>query len=384
MAKGGFYAVQNGRSNGVFNNWNECKSQVSGYPGAIYKKFNTFAEAQAFSGGGSSNSGYGSESTFHKNHREPAPHWKTPNAALGITKKSVSKPSPRGRDNQGSYYYDRFSKMDQENSSQRAAPSYSVSNSSSRGNGSRSSSKNYYAVKSSNPQVKDAIFPSWDECKRYVSGNGGLSYKKFTTEVDAENFIRGVSSNDYNLIGIEESKFSEQFKRSITTDTGTLQHRNVYCDGSALGNGKNGSRAGYGVYFEGSPEKNISEPLNLGASTNNRAEIQAVSSALDEIWTDLSKRESAVKYQIKTDSEYVSKLLNDRYMGYGTEKIKTLPNSDLIEPLIKKYAKVKSYYQVNRDTFGDVPFKIEWVKGHAGEAGNEIADELARNGASRA
>lgn len=64
--KGGFYAVQNGRSTGVFTDWNQCSSQVKGYQGAVYKKFDTYQEAQAFSesssGYGASHSSSGSES----------------------------------------------------------------------------------------------------------------------------------------------------------------------------------------------------------------------------------------------------------------------------------------------------------------------------------
>ena len=36
-----FYAVANGRTNGIFLNWCECKESVNGYKNAIYKKFNT-------------------------------------------------------------------------------------------------------------------------------------------------------------------------------------------------------------------------------------------------------------------------------------------------------------------------------------------------------
>lgn len=43
-----YYAVSKGRKMGVFNSWTECKAQVDGFSGAIYKKFNTRKEAEAF------------------------------------------------------------------------------------------------------------------------------------------------------------------------------------------------------------------------------------------------------------------------------------------------------------------------------------------------
>ena len=43
-----YYAVKKGLSTGVFFTWDECKKMVEGYPGAIYKSFPTFEEAECF------------------------------------------------------------------------------------------------------------------------------------------------------------------------------------------------------------------------------------------------------------------------------------------------------------------------------------------------
>lgn len=43
-----YYAVRKGLSTGVFFTWDECKKMVVGYPGAIYKGFPTFEEAECF------------------------------------------------------------------------------------------------------------------------------------------------------------------------------------------------------------------------------------------------------------------------------------------------------------------------------------------------
>ena len=42
---GKFYAVKNGRKNGIYRNWDECKAQINGFSGAVYKSFKTEAEA---------------------------------------------------------------------------------------------------------------------------------------------------------------------------------------------------------------------------------------------------------------------------------------------------------------------------------------------------
>lgn len=46
-----YYAVQVGRSTGVFFTWAECQKQVTGFPGAIFKSFTTIEEAEAFAKG---------------------------------------------------------------------------------------------------------------------------------------------------------------------------------------------------------------------------------------------------------------------------------------------------------------------------------------------
>jgi ribonuclease HI len=43
-----YYAVKVGRNTGIYSTWNECKEQVNGYPGALYKSFPTETEADNY------------------------------------------------------------------------------------------------------------------------------------------------------------------------------------------------------------------------------------------------------------------------------------------------------------------------------------------------
>lgn len=43
-----FYAVKLGKKPGIYNTWEECRRQVSGYSGAQYKSFTNLEEAKAF------------------------------------------------------------------------------------------------------------------------------------------------------------------------------------------------------------------------------------------------------------------------------------------------------------------------------------------------
>jgi len=45
LAKKNYYAVKKGYKIGIFNNWSECQASVKGYSGALFKGFETKAEA---------------------------------------------------------------------------------------------------------------------------------------------------------------------------------------------------------------------------------------------------------------------------------------------------------------------------------------------------
>ncbi len=45
MAKQKYYAVRKGRTPGIYMNWGDCQTQVTGYPGAEFKSFPTVGEA---------------------------------------------------------------------------------------------------------------------------------------------------------------------------------------------------------------------------------------------------------------------------------------------------------------------------------------------------
>lgn len=49
--KSNFYAVKVGRQPGIYKTWDECKEQVSGFSGALYKGFQTKKEAEEFLSG---------------------------------------------------------------------------------------------------------------------------------------------------------------------------------------------------------------------------------------------------------------------------------------------------------------------------------------------
>ena len=47
MGKKHFYVVWKGRNPGVYDRWDDCKREIEGFPGALYKGFETQAAAEA-------------------------------------------------------------------------------------------------------------------------------------------------------------------------------------------------------------------------------------------------------------------------------------------------------------------------------------------------
>jgi ribonuclease HI len=139
----------------------------------------------------------------------------------------------------------------------------------------------------------------------------------------------------------------------------------VYTDGACSGNPGPG---GWGVLLRyGGHEKQLcgGDP---GPTTNNRMELMAAIQALEGL-----TRSSTVR--LHTDSTYVrsgitSWMANWERNGWRTSDKKPVKNADLWQRLAKAVAR------------HDVQWL--WVKGHAGDPGNERADALANRGMAEA
>jgi ribonuclease HI len=147
----------------------------------------------------------------------------------------------------------------------------------------------------------------------------------------------------------------------------------VYTDGSSLKNGKVGAFAGVGVYFGPLDNRNISEALPGPRQTNQRAELTAISRALDTV-------PKGRDVTIVTDSRYSIDCVtvwyvNWRKNGWKTATGKAVENKDLVEGILTRIE--------DRKKVGSVT-EFEWIKGHSGADGNVEADKLAVEGARKA
>ena len=134
----------------------------------------------------------------------------------------------------------------------------------------------------------------------------------------------------------------------------------IYADGACKGNPGPG---GWGacLLFDGN-EKTLSGGEKL--TTNNRMELTAAIRALEAL-----KKPCSVK--LYTDSSYVQKGISEWIIGWKARNWRTAD---------KKPVKNEDLWKVLDALVNIHQVQWIWVKGHAGNVGNEKADVLANEG----
>jgi ribonuclease HI len=140
----------------------------------------------------------------------------------------------------------------------------------------------------------------------------------------------------------------------------------IYCDGACSGNGRANAAGGWGaVITEGSG-------LWLGhggqaSSTNNRMELTAAIEALKQL-------DNKSTVLLRTDSQYVIKGCDEWRAGWQRRGMKNSKGEGVVNPDL--WHALWAEVDMRRVTF-------EWVRGHNGDPGNELADGLAVLGTTR-
>ena len=137
----------------------------------------------------------------------------------------------------------------------------------------------------------------------------------------------------------------------------------IYTDGACRGNPGPG---GWAAVVTGSGGERVLQGAEPD-TTNNRMELLAAIMALRELPTGSSAT-------LHTDSEYVMKGINDwlsswKARGWKTAAKKPVKNQDLWEALDAANARHRIEWR--------------WVRGHAGNHGNERVDRLANEAIDR-
>ncbi|XP_068135205.1 ribonuclease H1-like [Hyperolius riggenbachi] len=186
------------------------------------------------------------------------------------------------------------------------------------------------------------VYDTWEECREQVNRYPSARYKKFPTYQQAQDFVNG---RDY----------PPQRERSAV----------VYTDGCCSRNGRYGARGGIGVYWGPYSSYNTSERLE-GRQTNQRAEIQAACTAIEQ-----AERQNYTRLNIRTDSEFTIKGATEWLPRWKQNGWKTYHGDDVVNK--EDFQKLDKLCKKVSVTWTHVP-------GHSGDPGNETADWLARNG----
>ena len=133
----------------------------------------------------------------------------------------------------------------------------------------------------------------------------------------------------------------------------------IYTDGSSMHNGKPDCVGGWSACYVMGKKKYIRYGHLPAPSSNNRGEIYGV---LYTIMTFVNKPDW--KLHIYSDSQYVVKSINEWRHKWKKKNYDGVMNADLVLPMFDAW-----------DKHGNA--EISWVKGHMGNAGNELADEFA-------
>lgn len=137
----------------------------------------------------------------------------------------------------------------------------------------------------------------------------------------------------------------------------------VYTDGSALGNGMDGARAGAGVFWGNGAKDNLAVRVP-DSQTNNRAEVYAVLLALMQA----HPRRPLI---ICSDSEYAIRSLTEWAVAHAATDW-SCANGDMLRDCM-------SWIQARTSTL-----HFEHIDAHVGNHHGDASDEAAKNGASKA
>ncbi|EPS40108.1 hypothetical protein H072_6065 [Dactylellina haptotyla CBS 200.50] len=317
-----FYGVRSGGTPGVYTSWEECQKHVVGVKNPKFRQFSTREEAEAFVRGVGEHSGL-------------AESVSAANAAAAAAAAAAGADSREDEDSR--------------NTRRKTSGAGTV--------GSRRSSTAIESILGSddlNSDLRDA---------------GLHEDGKEQSEILDDNILEEV---EIETSGNVVKRSSPKLMRNVLVPKKTAVLK-IYTDGSSLMNGSASARAGVGIWFGPGDKRNLSEPLNDPKATNNRAELSAILRAI----------EIAPKHRevlIFTDSKYAIQCVTDwfqkwRSNGWQTSAGKPVENQDIIEEILLRIEE--------RITQGGAKTKFEWVNGHKGVVGNEMADKLARDGAVR-
>lgn len=244
-----FYAVARGKTPGIFMTWPDCESQVKGFSGAKYKKFNTVNEAQE----------------YINQHSDAGSSSKPPN----YSNKPTTNPTNLKR-------------------------SYSTSTTLATAINPQKGTKNPVKQRQNNLDSEDddldtMVIKQMDDIEKRLNG----------VKKNVDNIIKKSAKNYKSTMLIEPPYPKKPKQNENWFEIDKLGFVHVYTDGACSANGHKSAKAGLGVFWGNDHPLNVSEPV-AGRATNNCGEIQAAIKAIK-----IALQNNIGQLQINTDSKFL-------------------------------------------------------------------------------
>ena len=217
----------------------------------------------------------------------------------------------------------------------------------------------YYVVWEGREQ---GIFDNWAKCKAQIEAFKGAKYKSFPSLAEAE---QAYAVTNYNFKQEAKSKQKNDKPRLSQSEIERMPYDiKIFSDGACKGNpGKSGT--GLALYAHNEVEQ-LWYGLYNPEGTNNTAELNGMYAALRLARNKLAQNLSVGLF---IDSSYAINCITKWAYGWQKngwkKKGDEIKNLELIQRIFALYQELESRIAIHH------------VKGHAGIAGNELADRMS-------
>ncbi|KAG8526252.1 uncharacterized protein KY384_000245 [Bacidia gigantensis] len=326
-----FYAVRIGHTPGVYSSWADCLQQVKGYPKATFKSFPTLTDAERFVAGEEPFQATSTPKFYAvKNGRTPGIYtdWQSVQEQI----KGWTKPKHRcfGTKSEAQKFLDEPTmKIEQSLVSLDGRSTFITSNDTEE----RPNAKTMPIVvkKTKTPTNGSAKKPS--TLQKYCESDYQAGYGPLPSGA-TDGFDPRIKLDPVTGTIVYKSEEERQATKAVPGSSSQIGPIRIHTDGSSIGNGTAGAFAGIGVYFGRGDKRNISEALQGPKQTNQRAELTAVQRALELVPRN---RDIVIITDSKYSIDCLTNWFQTwRRNGWKNAAGKAVENKDLIENILCK------------------------------------------------
>lgn len=212
------------------------------------------------------------------------------------------------------------------------------------------------------------IYTNWLECKKQIDGFKNPKFRKFSTQKEAEDFIKNNTTIQTKM---------DAFLTSSTDPMETEHNLIAFTDGACSSNGKKGAKASFAVVWPYHPDMNYANALNKDElQTNNRGEFSALIYALCQAdILDPVKEKTLIVYTdskllISSMTEWLSNWKRNNWKRSDGQIVSNLDLIKTLDSLMQERKTVLKYVPAHTGT-------DTWETKH-----NDMADKLAKQALS--